>query len=86
MKRTVDEKVAYNSKLKTPEATAYVVGVQLYRNYVKSNDKNKQGIKNVIDATFTLVKSGYGDKSDKALIAGYRDAANERKARQNRLP
>lgn len=85
MKRTVDEKVAYNSKQDTPKAAAYVVGVTLYRNYVKSNDEVKQATTQLIDSAFKRVHSGRGDEADKALIAGYRDAANERKARKNPL-
>ena len=62
MKRTVDEKVAYNSKQDTPKAAAYVVGVTLYRNYVKSNDEVKQATTQLIDRTFKRVHSDAGTK------------------------
>ena len=39
MKRSVDEKLKYNSEQKTPFAYGYRFGVKAYREYPKANKK-----------------------------------------------
>lgn len=85
MARTVDEKVKYNkAKGDDDFGSGYCIGVTVYRNYIKQNDSRRQQIKLTIDNFMKLAKAG--DKLSKGVIAGYRDAANERKSRKTSLP
>ena len=44
MKRTVDEKLQYNSGQRTAFAYGYRFGVQAYRRYPKADEKQKRDI------------------------------------------
>lgn len=85
MARTVDEKVRYNkAKGNDDFGSGYCIGVTVYRNYIKQNETRRQETKSLIDNFVRLAKTG--DKLSKGVIAGYRDAANERKSRRTSLP
>ena len=85
MKRTIDEKLKYNSGQRTAFAYGYRFGVQAYRRYPKA-EKQKRDISGDIDYNRRLVQTG--DKSResvqyaKGFMCGVRDAANERKSKQ----
>ena len=86
MKRTIDEKLKYNSAQKTAFAYGYRFGVQAYRRYPKADERHKRDISSDIDYNRRLVQTG--DKSResvqyaKGFMCGVRDAANERKSKQ----
>ena len=88
MKRTVDEKLQYNSAQKTAFAYGYRFGVQAYRRYPKADERHKRDISSDIDYNKRLAQTG--DKSResvqyaKGFMCGVRDAANERKIKQKR--
>ena len=88
MKRTVDEKLKYNSAQKTSFAYGYRFGVQAYRRYPKADERHKRDISSDIDYNRRLAQTG--DKSResvqyaKGFMCGVRDAANERKIKQKR--
>ncbi len=88
MKRTVDEKLKYNSAQKTAFAYGYRFGVQAYRRYPKADERHKRDISSDIDYNKRLAQTG--DKSResvqyaKGFMCGVRDAANERKIKQKR--
>lgn len=88
MKRTVDEKLKYNSAQKTAFAFGYRFGVQAYRRYPKADERHKRDISSDIDYNKRLAQTG--DKSResvqyaKGFMCGVRDAANERKIKQKR--
>lgn len=77
MQRTVEEKYKYNKGRKSEFAGGYCIGVDVYRNYVKMNDEGKNVVHKSIDAFMQNARKG--DPLSKGIIAGYRDAANERK-------
>lgn len=85
MKRTVDEKLAYNEKRETMFAFGYTVGVKNYRRYVKLDAAGRRDVDNTVRmAKEGLKKPGQAkDNIDmyKGILCGYRDAANERKER-----
>lgn len=83
MKRTVEEKLKYNKGKKDEFGDGYVAGVNLYRGYVKRDTAGREQTKELVDVFARLAKTG--DKFGKGIMAGYRDAANERKERKNRL-
>lgn len=86
MKRTIDEKLQYNSAQRTAFAYGYRFGVQAYRRYPKADEKRKRDISGDIDYNKRLAQTG--DKSRvsvqyaKGFMCGVRDAANERKSKQ----
>ena len=88
MKRTVDEKLKYNSAQRTAFAYGYRFGVQAYRRYPKADERHKRDISSDIDYNKRLAQTG--DKSResvqyaKGFMCGVRDAANERKIKQKR--
>lgn len=79
MKRTVDEKLEYNRKLKTDFSAGYVLGVNIYRRYSSANAEGKASIKELIATANENARRG--DKLDKGIMCGVRDAANERKSK-----
>lgn len=85
MNRTVDEKLKYNEGKLDMFSTGYVVGVKNYRNYVKLSAAKKQGVDNLIKQAKTYVKDKTCPEDTrklyKGVLCGYRDAANERKNR-----
>lgn len=78
--KTLAEKVAYNEKRNTDFAFGYRLGVQIYKDYPKSDEKGKRETKRLIDGYKTLARDG--DEISKGFMCGIRDAANERKARK----
>ncbi len=81
MKRTVDEKFKYNDKRGGNFGNGYCTGVILYRKYIKSSESSRQKTKEIISNCIEMAKAG--DQWSKGVIAGYRDVANERKAKKN---
>ncbi len=81
MKRTVDEKFKYNDNRGGNFGNGYCTGVILYRRYIKSNAACRLQTKQIINDCIKGSKNG--DEWSKGIIAGYRDAANERKAKKN---
>ena len=88
MKRTVDEKLQYNSAQKTAFAYGYRFGVQAYRRYPKADDRQKRDILGDIDYNKRLAQTGDRSREStqyaKGFMCGVRDAANERKSKQKR--
>ena len=81
MARTVDEKYKYNDKKGGDFGDGYCIGVNLYRGYVKKDVAGREHTRGIVDSFMRLAKSG--DQLSKGIIAGYRDAANDRKSRKN---
>ena len=82
MGRTVDEKLKYNKDNKSDFASGYRIGVSIYRDYPKLGEKDRQQTKQIIDGYKDLARSG--NELSKGFMCGIRDAANERKARQQK--
>ncbi len=82
MQRTVEEKYKYNKGRNNEFGDGYCIGVDVYRNYVKLSDEGKNAVQKTIDGFMRSARKG--EPLSKGIIAGYRDAANERKKRQNR--
>lgn len=78
--RTLEEKLRYNSIRKTDFSFGYKLGVSIYKDYPKLNEKGKQEIKCLIDDYKDLARGG--DKISKGFMCGIRDAANERKRKK----
>ena len=76
------EKLRYNKarQKNNPFASGYVFGVALYEDFPRQNNEFKKTVKEFID---TMKSSASGKDSDyeKGVMCGYRDAANERKAK-----
>lgn len=77
MQRTVEEKYKYNKGRNNEFGDGYCIGVDLYRGYVKRDSDGRRQTCNLIDDFMKYAK--IGDEMSKGIIAGYRDAANERK-------
>lgn len=88
MKRTVDEKLQYNSTLKTPFSYGYRFGVRAYRSYLKADKERKREMMSEIDDNNRLACSGKGARASiqyaKGFMCAMRDCAAERKARQKK--
>lgn len=88
MKRTVDEKLKYNSEQKTPFAYGYRFGVKAYREYPKANKKRKREMMSDIDDNKRLAQSGKSTCNSvqyaKGFMCAMRDCAAERRARQGK--
>lgn len=83
MKRTLKEKYDYNRARNDGEfSSGYCIGVTMYKDYVKGDDEYKKVIREFVDTSKELARDG--DKFGKGVMCGYRDCANERKARQKR--
>lgn len=83
MKLTVDEKYRYNKARNDGKfSSGYCIGVTMYKDYVKGDDEYKKIIREFVDTSKELARGG--DKFGKGVMCGYRDSANERKARQKR--
>ncbi len=83
MKRTVEEKYNYNKKRGGHFGSGYCIGVDVYKGYFKQDAENRRQTQRIINNFMQLAKNG--DQMSKGIIAGYRDAANERKNGKNRL-
>lgn len=83
MARTVDDKYKCNKTKGGDFGDGYCFGVDLYRGYVKRDVVGRQHVCKIVDGFMKTAKAG--DQLSKGIIAGYRDAANERKSRKNRL-
>lgn len=81
MKRTVDEKLAFNKQRNDDFAIGYCAGVQLYREYPRASAKDKARTKKIIDTARELA---HDFALQKGVMCGVRDAANERKARKGK--
>lgn len=79
--RTFEEKVNYNKKrYKTDNFSAgYVIGVQMYHDYPKYDEKGKAEARKIIGDFNDLAKGKNGDRLAKGIMCGIRDSANERK-------
>ena len=88
MKRSVDEKLKYNSEQKTPFAYDYRFGVKAYREYPKVSKKRKRAMLAEIDDNKRLAQSGKSARNSvqyaKGFMCAMRDCAAERKARQSK--
>lgn len=88
MKRTVDEKLKYNSEQKTPFAYGYRFGVKAYRQYPKADKKRKLAMLAEIDDNKRLAQSGKSTCNSvqyaKGFMCAMRDCAAERRARQGK--
>lgn len=84
MTRTVEDKLKYNKAKGGDFGDGYCIGVNLYRGYVKRDVTGRQQTREIVDSFIRNAKAG--DKLSKGIIAGYRDAANERKSRKTSLP
>ncbi len=82
--RTFEEKVNYNKKrYKTDNFSAgYVIGVQMYHDYPKYDEKGKAEARKTIGDFNDLAKGKNGDRLAKGIMCGIRDSANERKRRK----
>ena len=80
MKRSVEEKLAFNKKRGTAFSAGYITGVKVYRNYPQKDRKGKLMVKKGIDEFSRQAKSG--DEFAKGIMCGIRDSANERKERE----
>lgn len=83
MARTVEDKYKYNKSKKNDFAGGYCLGVDLYKKYVKLSSSGQESIRTSIDNFMLAAKKG--DQLSKGVIAGYRDAANDRKSRKTPL-
>lgn len=88
MKRSVDEKLKYNSEQETPFAYGYRFGVKAYREYPKANKKRKREMMSDIDDNKRLAQSGKSTRNSvqyaKGFMCAMRDCAAERRARQGK--
>lgn len=88
MKRTIEEKMKYNSSQRTAFAYGYRFGVQAYRRYPKADERHRRDIKGDIEYNKRLAQTGDISRSSvqyaKGFMCGVRDAANERKSKQKR--
>ena len=82
MARTIEEKYEYNKKRGGNFGSGYYLAIDLYRDFPKSNYKDKQQTKKLI--TYFAKRAREGDEFAKGFTCGIRDAANERKARQRK--
>ena len=82
MKYSFKEKLRSNKTRQKhrPFAAGYVFGATLYEDFPRQNTEFKKTVKEFID---TMKNSASGKDSDyeKGVMCGYRDAANERKAK-----
>ena len=79
--RTLKEKIDYNKKRYSTDdfSTGYFIGVKMYRDYPKHDEKGKAELRKMIGDFNDLAKGKNGDKMAKGFMCGIRDSANERK-------
>ena len=80
MKRTVQEKYEYNKKRKSSFSSGYCYGVSLYRDYPKQDAEGKMLTQAYINLSLAYARDGL--IFCKGVLCGYRDMANERKAKR----
>ena len=86
--RTFEEKVNYNKKrYKTDNFSAgYVIGVQMYHDYPKYDEKGKAEARKTIGDFNDLAKGKDRNRKEtrlsKGVMCGIRDSANERKRKK----
>ncbi len=85
-KYTFEEKLRYNKEREKGSwfAKGYVLGATLYEEYPRSNAGHRNTIRGFIDTArdaVTAVKDKDITEYEKGIMCGYRDAANERKAK-----
>ena len=81
MSYSVDEKVKYNAKRKTPFGYGYIWGVRAYRKYVEAEETKKRTLAEIADYKQEAKKKNKSGECAKGYLCGVRDAAKERKAR-----
>lgn len=89
-KYTVDEKVRYHEEYvttglgdkKAEFGSGYNAGVLLYRSWVREDKEGRALIDKIVATEKESAK--YGVTSSKGFMCGMRDAARERKERQNK--
>lgn len=83
MKRTLEEKYKYN-KARTDDnfSFGYCYGADIYKDYAKADSKYRKTIRDLIDTA--KISARGGDSLCKGIMCGYKDAADERKAKQKR--
>ena len=88
MKRSVDEKMKYNTEQTTPFEYGFRFGVKAYREYPKASKKRKREMMSDIDDNKRLAQSGKSTRNSvqyaKGFMCAMRDCAAERKARQGK--
>lgn len=77
MRRTLKEKYDYNKSKNDKFSCGYCFGVDLYRDYSRQNAQGKAIYKELINNASQSAKSG--SITEKGIMCGIRDAANERK-------
>ena len=86
--RTVDEKLEYHKKQskKTPFMFGYNHGIKLYRSYCKADKAERKRIIAEFDSENQNARNGKKASREfsKGVMCAARDAANERKARNNK--
>jgi len=86
MKRTLEEKMKYNRKLRDEKhdefAGGYTLAVNLYQDYTKQNKEGRRSINEIIGAHKELAR--HGEPIGKGFMCGLRDAAEERKQERRR--
>lgn len=86
--KTLKEKVDYNRKRSSSDqfAAGYIIGVTMYNDYPKLDDKGKAETRNMI-GDYNKIANGKDRNStaiklSKGIMCGIRDSANERKRRK----
>lgn len=81
MIQSLDDKIKFNQKRGTQFSIGYIMGVKQYRNYSQKDRKGKRTAKKAIDEFSKQARNG--DEFAKGIMCGIRDAANERKQKNN---
>lgn len=80
----LEEKLAYNRRKAARGdkfAEGYIKGVKLYRDYPAGDEYEQAAIRAQIDAIRSCIALDGGFERERGVMCGYRDAANERKAK-----
>ena len=86
--KTLKEKVDYSRKRSSSDqfAAGYIIGVTMYKDYPKLDDKGKAETRKMI-SDYNKIASGKDRNStavklSKGIMCGIRDSANERKCKK----
>lgn len=87
MKYSFEEKLRYNRERRKRSrfADGYVIGAELYDEYPNRTPSDKKIISDFIASARDAVRLLDDPEFDKGVLCGYRDAANERKAKAKAL-
>ena len=86
--RTFEEKVNYNKKHYSTDdfSAGYIIGVGIYRDYPKSDEKGKAETRKMISYFNKIAKGKDRNRKEtrlsKGVMCGIRDSANERKRKK----